>query len=66
MADYFEQAMKVIIQGVLVREIDFSIYPPGGPTAEDIAGKAAAALRADNYAQETGIGSRTEYEQSTL
>ncbi len=62
--DYFEQQMKDIIMKALHYQIDFSIYPPGGPTADGVAGVIASALREQNFVQYTGIGSRTEFEQS--
>lgn len=65
MADYFEQQMKTIVKTVLESEIDFSIYTAEGRSADGVAGKVAAALRAENYVQSTGIGSRAEYERST-
>ena len=60
MSDYYEQAMKEIVRAVLVEQIDFSIYPTGGPTADDVAGKVAAKLRANEFVQATGIGGPME------
>lgn len=54
--------MKDIIEQVLSQQIDFSIYPPGGPTANIVAQKIVDAL--GPYARIDDIGSRTEYEKS--
>jgi len=60
--DYFEQQIRDIVKPILAQQIDFSIYPPG--TADDIAGKLAHALRNESIVQSTGIGGRTEYQES--
>ena len=64
MPDNFEQQTKDIVKTVLQQEIDFSVYPPGGPTADDVAGKIASALWSASIVQSTDIGSRAEYEKS--
>lgn len=58
--DYFGKAMKVIVKQVLMTRIDFSIYPEGGPTADDTAEHIARALQENKYVQSSDIGSPAE------
>lgn len=62
--DIIQQAIKLIVLQTLQQEIDFSIYPAGGPTADGVAEKIASALRDANYAVESSIGSTSEYRES--
>ena len=47
--------MEEIIKQVLREQIDFSIFPTGGPTAGALAVKIKAALNAAGYMDATGI-----------
>lgn len=55
--------MKEVIERILREQIDFSIYPAGGPTPEDIAQKIADELIKQGFDWGTALGGPGELDK---